>query len=125
MDTVLLDRPAWLAHRQGGKMKGAVFVQPSTQPTMGTRFNYLFGRESYGNYPDIQVLWDQYNKTVDPNLRNDLMVRIQRLICDRTMYIYLTTSATPAAFNAKPKGDPFRAYPIWWVAPLEDMEFVK
>jgi hypothetical protein len=48
MDNVLLDRPAWLAHRQGGKMKNAVFVQPSIQPTMGTRLNEANASRSPG-----------------------------------------------------------------------------
>ena len=66
VDTVLLDRPAWIANRQGGKMKGVLFIDPATAPTIGARLAYLFGPSSYGNYPDIQATWDQYQREVDP-----------------------------------------------------------
>ncbi len=35
VDTVLLDRPAWFANRQGGKMKGGIFIDNSQAPTIG------------------------------------------------------------------------------------------
>ena len=35
VDTILLDRPAWFANREGGKMKGGIFIDPSIAPTMG------------------------------------------------------------------------------------------
>lgn len=60
VDTVLLDRPAWFANRQGGKMKGGLFIDPAPLATIGGRLAYLFGTTSYGNYPDVKALWDQY-----------------------------------------------------------------
>jgi ABC-type transport system substrate-binding protein len=60
VELVLLDRPAWLAQRDGGKMKGTLFVDNPLAPTIGGRLAYLFsGTGSYGNYPEIQALWDQ------------------------------------------------------------------
>jgi peptide/nickel transport system substrate-binding protein len=123
VDTVLLDRPAWFANRTGGKMKGGTFVEPLMPPTIGGRLSYFFGSTSYGNYADIQALWDQYGKAIDPKVRKDLISQIQRLIQERTIYIPLRNSATPNAIGPKVKGDPYKIPPlIWYAAPLEDVE---
>ena len=66
LDTIILDSSSWLAHRRG-KMKGAIIIDPIQPPTISSRLAYLFGPQgSYGNYPDIQTFWDQYNQSVDP-----------------------------------------------------------
>ncbi len=126
VDTILLDRPAWFATRESGKMKGGIFIDPSSGPTIGGRLSYLFGRVSYGNYPDIEALWDQYRREVVPKVRKDLMERIQTLIYERTMFIPLTDTNSPAAFGPRVKGNPYKIQPlIWFTAPLEDMELVN
>jgi len=125
VDTVLLDRPAWIAQREGGKMKGGLFIDPATAPTIGGRLTYLFGTSSYGNYPDIQAFWDQYRREVAPQVRKDLITRIQKLIHERSMWIPLTSTNSPAAFGPRVKGNPYRIQPlIWFTAPLEDIELV-
>ena len=43
METMLLDRAAFLSKRRGGQMKGATFIEAIAQPTIGTRLEYLFG----------------------------------------------------------------------------------
>ena len=67
LDTVLLDRPAWLSKRTGGQMKGAIFVDGAiSQATVGGALEFLLNTGyAYGAYPDIQTLWDQYNRTAD------------------------------------------------------------
>jgi peptide/nickel transport system substrate-binding protein len=123
VDTVLLDRPAWFANRQGGKMKGALFIDPGALATIGARLGYLLGPTSYGDYPDIKALWEQYQKEVNSKVRKDLIGRIQNLIHERTMFIPLTDTNSPAAFGPKVKGDPYKIQPvIWFTAPFEDME---
>lgn len=123
LDTVLLDRPAWFANRQGGKMKGAVFIDNSQAATIGGRLVLLFGTTAYGNYPDIQEVWDKYNKTVDPKMRKDLMGRIQKMIHERTMFIPLTSTNSPAAVGPKLRDNAWRIDPlIWFTAPFEDIE---
>ena len=123
MDSVLLDRPAWMANREGGKMKGGLFIDPATGPTIGGRLSYLFGTTSYGNYPDLQALWDQYQRENSPKVRKDLISNLQKLIHERTMYIPLTSTNSPAAFGPKVKGNPYKIQPlIWFTAPFEDME---
>jgi peptide/nickel transport system substrate-binding protein len=123
LDTRLLDRPAWHANRQGGKMKGSVFFDPCIAPTIGGRLSYLFGSTSYGNYPDIQALWDQYQREYAPNIRKDLIARIQRLIYEKTMYIPLTSVNSPGALGPKVRGNPFKVQPlIWFTTPFEDIE---
>ena len=42
VDIVLLDRPAWIAIREGGKMKGGL-SSTWRAPTIGGRLSYLFG----------------------------------------------------------------------------------
>ena len=126
VDTVLLDRPAWSANRGGGKMKGATFTDPLYPPTIGGRLSYLFGTTSYGNYPDIQALWDRYSKAIDPEVRKDLIADIQRLIHERTMFIPLRSGVTPTAVGPRVKGNPFKIQPLlWWSCPFEDMELVQ
>ena len=126
VDTILLDRPAWFANRQGGKMKGALFIDPASVATIGGRLDYLFGPASYGNYPDLQSLWNQYQGEVDPKVRKDLIGRLQHLIHQKTMFIPLTNTNSPAALNPRVKGDPYRVQPlIWHTAPFEDMDLEK
>jgi peptide/nickel transport system substrate-binding protein len=126
VDTVLLDRPAWFANRQGGKMKGVLFIDPAAMATIGARFTYLFGPTSYGNYPETKALWDQYQKEVDQKTRKDLVARIQKIVNEKTMYIPLTDTNSPAAFGPRVKGNPYKIQPlIWFTAPFEDMELVN
>ena len=66
VDSQLLDRPALLAQHRSKKMKGATFIEPIHASECGNEVSYLFTDTSYGNYPDIQDLWDQYNKAIDP-----------------------------------------------------------
>lgn len=123
VDILLLDRPAWSANRAGGKMKGSTFIEPLAAPTIGGRLLYLFGSASYGNHADVKELWDQYNKTVDPKVRKDLIAELQGLIHQKTMFIPIRSSATPHALGPKVKGDPFKIQPfIFFTAPYEDVE---
>jgi peptide/nickel transport system substrate-binding protein len=126
VDTVLLDRPALLAMRNARKMKGAVFIEMSTAPGIGARLAHLFGPASYGNYPDIQALWAEYNKAIDPKVRKDLIEKIQKLVYDKVLWIPLTTVNSPAAFGSRVKGDPYKIQPtIWFTAPFEDVELER
>lgn len=98
----------------------------SRAATIGGRLLYLFGTTSYGNYPDIQVLRNQYQREVAPKARKETVERIQRLIYDKTMFIPLTSTNSPAAFGPRVKGNPYRIQPlIWFTAPFEDMELVQ
>jgi len=126
VDSLLLDRPAWFANRQGGKMKGGIFIDNSQAPTLGGRLLYLFGSTSYGNYPDIQALWEQYQHEVSPKGRKEILGQIQKLIYEKTMFIPLTATNSPAAFGPRVKGNPYKIQPlIWFTAPFEDMELVQ
>lgn len=126
VDTVLLDRPAWIANREGGKMKGGLFIDTINAPTIGGRLSYLFGPTSYGNHPDIQALWDQYKKEIDQKARKDLIGRIQKLIHERTMFIPLTSNNSPAALGPRVKGNPYKIQPLlWFTVPFEDIEIEK
>lgn len=122
-EVVFLDRLAWQAMREGGKMKDAAFVDPTIAPTIGGRLNYLFSAGNYGNYPDIQALWDKYRKEVSPKVRKELIGRVQTLIHEKTMFIPLASNNSPAAFGPKVKGNPYMVQPlIWFTAPFEDIE---
>ena len=126
VETVLLDRAAWFATREGKKMMGAIFLDPAVAPTIGGALSYLLDAGSYGNYPDIQQLWDQYKKAVDPKVRKDLIGRVQRLIHEKTMFIFLTSSNSPAAFGPKVKGNPYKIQPLlYFTLPFEDIELEK
>jgi peptide/nickel transport system substrate-binding protein len=126
VETVLLDKPALLAMRQGGKMKGGIFIDNPTSPTIGGRLSTLFSGGSYGNYPDIQSLWDRCRKEPDPKARKDLITQIQKLIHERTMWIPLTSTNSPAAIGPRVKGNPYKIQPlIWFTTPFEDIELVN
>jgi ABC-type transport system substrate-binding protein len=112
--------------REGGKMKGGIFIDNPTSPTIGGRLSTLFSGGSYGNYPDIQALWEQYRKETAPKGRKDLITQIQKLIYERTMWIPLTSTNSPAAIGPRVKGNPYKVQPlIWFTAPFEDVELVN
>ncbi len=126
METVLLDRPAWMAQREGKKMRGGLFIDPVTAPTIGGRISYLFGTTSYGNYPDLQGLWEKYQRESSAKARKELSANLQKQIYERTMFIPLTNTNSPAAFGPKVKGNPYRIQPlIWFTAPFEDIELAR
>ena len=126
VDLTLLDKAARFALREGGKMKGGVFIDSAIAPTIGGALSYLFVAGSYGNYPDIQALWEQYQKEVSPQLRKDIIARIQKEIHDRTMVIPLTSTKSAAAIGPRVKGNPYKVQPlIHFTAPFEDIELVK
>ena len=54
------------------------------------------------------------------------MERIQKIIHEKTMFIPLTDTNSPAAFGPRVKGNPYKIQPlIWFTAPFEDMELVN
>jgi peptide/nickel transport system substrate-binding protein len=123
IDFILLERPAWFAARDSGKMKGDLFIDASNSPTIGGRLSYLFGPSSYGNYPEIKALWDQYQEEISPKVRKDLISRIQNLVYDKTVWIPLTSTNSPAALGPRIKGNPYKIQPLVWItAPFEDIE---
>jgi peptide/nickel transport system substrate-binding protein len=120
-----LERFTWISQHHTGKMKGANFMDAFGAPTINARLNYLFGPQNYGNYPDIQAVWDQYVIASDPKTRKELIARIQNLIYDRTMVIPLMRATVPSAIGPRVKGDPFKfrgGFPLWFPSPLEDLE---
>lgn len=126
VDTVRLDRAAWVANRRGGKMKGGLFIDPVSAPIVSARLTYLFSPQgSYGYYPEIEALWEQYNKAIDQKVRRDLILRIQKIINDKTMFIYISNSAGPQTLGPRVKGNPIKInkpIPMWIVSPMEDLE---
>ncbi len=103
-------------------MRGGLFIDPVTAPTIGGRLSYLFGATSYGNYPDLQALWDQYQRDSSAKSRKDLNANIQKQIYERMMFIPLTNTNSPAAFGPRVKGNPYRIQPlIWFTSPFEDI----
>jgi ABC-type transport system substrate-binding protein len=126
VDVVLLDRPAWLAMREGGKMKGNLCVDYGIAPTIGARLSYLFGPTTFGNYPDIQKVWDQYQKAVDLKERKELILQVQKMMYDRTMFIPVHSAGSPTALTPRVKGNPFRIQPLLhFTAPFEDVELAN
>ena len=126
VDMVLLETAAWWAHRESGKMKGDLFHDAVLAPTIGGRLAYLFGPTSYGNYPDIKSLWEQYQKESGANVRKDLITRIQKLVHEKTMWLPITENSIPTALGPKVKGNPFKIQPLLWLTvPFEDIELEK
>jgi peptide/nickel transport system substrate-binding protein len=123
VETVLLDKPALLAYRAGGRMKDALWIDNPTAPTVGLRLSVMFGGGSYGNYPDIAELWKKYQNESSQKVRKGLSEKIQNLVHERRMWLPLTDTNSPAAIGPKVKGNPYKIQPmIWFTAPFEDME---
>ncbi len=123
METVLLDKPALLAQRAAGKLKDAVFIDNPTAPTVAMRLSTLFSGGSYGNYPDLAELWSRYQKEPSLKGRKSLSDRIQTLAHERSMWLPLTNTNSPAAIGPRVKGNPYKIQPlIWFTAPFEDIE---
>ncbi len=123
VETVLLDKPALLAYRAGGRMKDALWIDNPTAPTVGLRLSVMFGGGSYGNYPDIAELWGKYQKEASQKVRKGLSEKIQALVYQRRMWLPLTNTNSPAAIGPKVKGNPYKIQPmIWFTAPFEDIE---
>jgi len=113
--------------RESGKLKGGIFPEALSGATIASRLAYLFSpQNSYGHYPDIQALWEQFLNEYKPDVRKNLIERIQRLMHEKTMMIHLTEINSPAAVGPRVKGNPYRIQPlIWFTAPLEDIELLK
>jgi ABC-type transport system substrate-binding protein len=99
-------------------------------PNISGRLAFLFGTGSYGIYPDIKALWERYHREVDPAVRKDLIVTIQKLIQERSMFIPVNAMNSPAAVGPKVKGNPWKvqppfSFPIWFTAPFEDIELER
>jgi peptide/nickel transport system substrate-binding protein len=126
-DTVLLERPAWLAARRGGKFEGGIFLETTSASTIAGRLEHLFtGSRGYGSYPEIQKLWAQYKAEVNSEVRNDLIKRIQSMVREKHMFIPLNQLCSPTAFGPRVKGNPYRIQPmLWFPAPFEDIELEK
>jgi peptide/nickel transport system substrate-binding protein len=123
VETVLLDKPALLAQRAAGKMKDAVFIDNPTAPTVAMRLGTLFSGGSYGNYPDIAELWNKYQKEPSQKVRKSLSEKIQALAHERSMWLTLTSTTSPAAIGPRVKGNPYKIQPlIWFTCPFEDIE---
>lgn len=126
VETVLLDRPAYFAYLWGGKFKGGLFMANFTTPTIGGMLSTLFKSFKYGNYQDMQALWDKYDEAVDPKTRKELLLRIQELLHERLMLIPLTNTTSPAAFGPRVKGNPYRIQPLnYFTSPFEDVELTR
>jgi peptide/nickel transport system substrate-binding protein len=126
VELVLLDKAARFALREGGKMKGGVFIDSAIAPTIGGVLAYLFAAGSYGTYPDIQALWEKYRKEVSLQSRQDLIARIQKEIYERSIVVPLTSSKSAAAIGPRVKGNPYKVQPlIHFTAPFEDIELAR
>lgn len=127
VDTILLERPAWMALRRAGKFGGSVFIDTTSAATIAGRLQHLFsGTQSYGNYPDIQALWEQYRRETSPKARKDLITQIQNLIREKNMFVLLNPMGAATAVGPRVKGNPFGVQPmIWFPAPFEDIDLQK
>ncbi len=125
VDTIFLERPAWMAARYGGKFAGSTFLDATRgYVTIARRLDYLFSACCPGgSYPEIQAAWQQYKREFNPQVRKDLITRIQKMIHEKDMLIPLNQFCSPAALSLRVKGNPYKIQPILWIpAPFEDIE---
>jgi ABC-type transport system substrate-binding protein len=107
-------------------MQGGIMMEATVAGSIGSRLSEFFSNsKNYGSYPEIETLWDQYNKSVDPKVRKDLIGRIQKIMYDKAMLVTLCENRSPAAYGPRLKGSPYGiqgGYPIWYPTPMEDLE---
>ena len=60
------------------------------------------------------------------NQRKDLISQIQKMTHDKTIWLPLTSTNSPAGFGPRIKGNPYKVQPLlWFTAPFEDIELAK
>jgi len=125
-DIVQLDRPSLLKLYRSGKMKGTVRMEPITSGPIAARISGLLNTSKfYGSYPELNSLWEKYNKSIEPEARKDLMISMQKIVLDNLMVIPVAQNKNPRALGPRVKGYPWKiqeGYPIWFPTPLEDIE---
>jgi len=121
---VIYDRATWYAKRRANGFKGQVFGESAGTPTVGTRMQFLYGDFSYGNYPDIQAVYEKYLKAVKPQERKDLIGQVQKMVHDRTQFPVYIQLSSPGAVGPRVGCNPYKIqdpYPVWFMAPFEDL----
>ncbi len=124
-EMVLLDRAAFMSQRRAGKFKGHLFLDNAAQPQVSGRVDYLLDPLYWGGYPDIDALWGEYTKSLDPSVRKDRLMRIQKLLYDKRVSIFVTWISSPAAVGPRVAGNPWKIsepFPFWVATPMEDLE---
>jgi peptide/nickel transport system substrate-binding protein len=125
METVYMLKAAWQAQRRAGKFKGETFLGLVMSSSTSERVTHYLSPPYWGGYPDVDAEWDRYNKSTDAAERLDSLKRVQKRLYEKRAFIYLTGASCPHALGSKVKGNPFRIqtpYPIWFAAPMEDLE---
>jgi peptide/nickel transport system substrate-binding protein len=125
VETVLLDRIAFMAQRRSGKFKGYLFLDNAPQPTVSGNIAYALDPLYWQGYPDIQALWKEYNGSLDLAVRKDRLMRIQKLLYEKKAFIYVSHLSSPAAVGPRVKGNPWKIqekFPFWIASPMEDYE---
>ena len=101
-------------------------MEAAAAGSIGSRIgDFLPQSRYYGNYPDIDSSWDQYNKSFDLKVRKDLMGRVQKIMYEKTMLVPICENKSPAAYGPRLKGNPYGiqgGFPIWFPTPMEDLE---
>ena len=120
-----MDRSAHRAAQRAGKFKDGNFLDNATAPTPTDRLRYALKSQYWGGYPDIDALWDQHEKSLNPAERMNLIMRIQKLLYDKRVFTYTQQLNSPAAIGPRVKGNPWlvqNPYPVWIFCPHEDLE---
>jgi len=66
-EVVFLDRLAWQAMREGGKMKDGAFIDPTIAPTIGGRLSYLFSAGTTETIPTFRRCGISTGRRFRPN----------------------------------------------------------
>src|SRR5262249_21260039 len=84
-----MERAAWLAQWRDKKIRSLFFGGAGGFGNAATRVqNYMLtdGLYSYGSYPDIDDLFAQQARELDPKRRETLLHQIQKLAHERVMF---------------------------------------
>lgn len=127
VDTVLLERPTWMAMRHSGKLEGGILDDTTSAATISRRMEHLFtSSRNYVNDADVRALREKYQRELNPKTRTELIISLQKLIHAKKMLIPMNQLGSPTAMSQKIKGNPFKIQPmLWFPAPFEDMELIQ
>jgi peptide/nickel transport system substrate-binding protein len=125
-EMAMMDRPTYVSLRRTGKMAGGIIMEPASAGFMDSRLEDFFMNSGhYGDYPEIKLLWEQYNASSNAKARKSLMQRLQGVIYEKNMIIPVCENKSPAGFGPRLKGSPYGiqgGYPVFYPTPMEDLQ---
>jgi peptide/nickel transport system substrate-binding protein len=99
-----MERPAMIAAWHGKTLKGVILALSGALSSAAARLeNYVVsgGEFVYGGYPDLDALFQQQARELDPKRREELLHETQRLVHERVMFVPIYQSVGLTGIGAR------------------------